>query len=61
MEIIYFSSRTVEFWDIVHYSEAQSGERGTHFATYPREISSGTELVCAARPVSFAYYMSETS
>ena len=60
-EPIDFLSRTVEFWDIAHYSQAQSGIRDTQIITYPREISSGTEPGCAARPVFFAYYMSKTS
>ena len=60
-DIIYYLSRTVEFWDIAHYSQAQSGKRGTHFATSPRQSSSDTEVLCAAGPVFFAYYMSKTS
>ena len=48
-------------FDIAHYSQAQSGVRGTQIVTYPREISSGTEPGCATRPVFFAYYMSKTS
>ena len=60
-EPIDFLSRIVEFWDIAHYSQAQSGVRGTQIITCLREISSGTEPGCAARPVSFAYYMSKTS
>ena len=35
--------------------------RGTQNAAYTRESWSDTEPVCAVRPVSFAYYMSETS
>ena len=35
--------------------------RGTQNAAYPRESWSDTESVCAVRPVSFAYYMLETS
>ena len=56
-EPIDFLSRTVEFWDIAHHSQAQSGERGTQIVTCQCEISSGTEPGCAARPVSFAYYI----
>ena len=37
-EPIDFLSRTVEFKDIAHYSQAQSGEWSTYFATYPREV-----------------------
>ena len=43
------------------YSQAQLGVNVTQFVTCPREILSGTEPGCAARPVSFAYYMSKTS
>ena len=60
-EPIDFLSRTVEFWDIAHYSQAQSGVKATQTVTCPREMSSGTEPGCAARPVFFAYYMSKTS
>ena len=35
-------------------------ERGTDFATYLRESWSDTEVLCAAGPVFFAYYMSKT-
>ena len=59
-EPIDFLSRAVEFWDIAHYSQAQSGVKGTQIVN-PREISSGTEPGYAARPVFFAYYMSKTS
>ena len=38
-EPIDFLSRTVEFWDIAHYSQAQSGVKVTQIVTYPREIS----------------------
>ena len=42
-EPIDFLSRTFEFWDIAHYSQAQSGVKATQIVTCPREISSGTE------------------
>ena len=66
MEPIDFLSRTVEFWavefwDIAHYSQAQSGVKATQIVTYPCEISSGTEPVCAGKPVYSLYYMSKMS
>ena len=62
-EPIDFLSRTVEFWDIAHYSQAQSGRsgvRGTQNAAYRRESWSDTEVLCVAGPVFFAYYMLQT-
>ena len=60
MEIIYFLSSTVKFWDIAALSQLNWWQRGTQNAAYPRESWSDTEPVYAGRPVSFAYYMSET-
>ena len=60
-EIIDFLSRTVEFWDIAHYSQPSWWWRATQNATFPRQSWSDTEPVCAATPVCIAYYMSETS
>ena len=59
-EPIDFLSRTVEFSDIAHYSQAQSGVRGTQNAAYSRESWSDTEVLCTAGPVFFAYYISKT-
>ena len=59
-ELIDFLSRTVEFWDISHYSQAQSGVRVTQNATYCHESWSDTEVLCAAGPVFFAHYMLQT-
>ena len=59
-EPIDFLSRTVEFWDIGHYSQAQSGVRVTQNAAYRRESWSDTEVLCTAGPVFFAYYMLQT-
>ena len=55
-EPIDFLSRTVEFWDIAHYSQAQSGVKVTQIVSCPRVISSDTEPGCVgvARPVFFA-------
>ena len=59
-EPIDFLSRTVEFWDIAHYSQAQSGVRVTQNTAYHRESWRDTEVLCAAGLVFFAYYMLQT-
>ena len=46
MEIIYFLSRTVEFWDIAQYSQPSWWWRATQNATSPRQSWSDTEPVC---------------
>ena len=38
-EPIDFLSRTVEFWDTAHYSQAQSGARPVSFAYYMSKTS----------------------
>ena len=49
-EIIYFLSRTVEFWDIAQYSQPSWWWRATQNATFSRQSWSDTEQVCAGKP-----------
>ena len=56
-EPIDFLSRTVEFWDIAPYSQAQLGVRDTQNAAY-RRVRTGVILRCYALPVLFSLHIS---
>ena len=42
-------------------ASSDAGGRGTYFATYLHKASCVTEICCPGIPVSFAYYMTDTS